>query len=78
MGSGLLLVDAPRLPFTPAGGFLLVRLERQKPTAYTAKLWPLALHPLTILLPAWLFKELLTKEEVGWPTGSMSRCSNKA
>src|SRR4051812_1375984 len=30
----------------------------------TAKLWPPAFHPLTTFLPAWLSKELLTKEEV--------------
>ena len=45
-------------------GALLLEATAPSWRSRTAKLWPPALHPLTILLPAWLFKELLTKEEV--------------
>src|SRR3982750_4677309 len=71
----LSLCDPPLCGLRPARAreaFLSSRsgappLEATAPSlrSRTAKLWPLVLHPLTILLLAWLFKEPLTKEEVG-------------
>src|SRR4051794_5186730 len=70
----LSLCDPPLCGLRPArareaflssrSGALLLEATAPSWRSRTAKLWPLVLHLLTTLLLAWLFKELLTKEEV--------------
>src|SRR4051812_4877520 len=74
LNEALSLCDPPLCGLRPArareaflssrSGALLLEATAQSWRSRTAKLWPLVLHPLTTLLLAWLFKELLTKEEV--------------